>query len=303
MQSENLRYMPRQSTQISFRLIFTGLLLCAIGIVFGLISPFSTSDAQNHSAIILTPKAQAADLTQDVNIYANDQVLVEMFLSQSCSSCVPAAEYVRELANRDDVVILSWHVDYWNRLLVPGNGRWNDPYSDEDYTLRQRWINQKMGKGRRIYTPQAVIDGEHDIVGSHKTTINETIRDMHIKHATERLKNKDDARYHLNLSRNGDQLILDKMDIADNQILLVVFHRNIQTSILGGENSGQNWLEANVVSDVTEIDEGASKKLSTENLTFALPDAVKSKDYGCALIVQDRNSGKVRAATYCPSNG
>ena len=104
-------------------------------------------------------------------------VLVEMFLSQSCSSCVPAAHFVSDLAQREDVVVLSWHVDYWDTLNVAGRGRWKDPYSNPEFTQRQRRYASSRFQTGRVYTPQAVIDGFHDAVGSDRKKITTLIDD------------------------------------------------------------------------------------------------------------------------------
>ena len=88
--------------------------------------------------------------------------LVELFTSEGCSSCPPADEVLRSIeasAAGRAVFALSFHVDYWNEL------GWPDPYSDPAYTRRQHEYARAFG-ARGVYTPQIVIDGSVEIVGS-----------------------------------------------------------------------------------------------------------------------------------------
>lgn len=98
--------------------------------------------------------------------------VVELFTSQGCSSCPPADTNLSKLARRtiDDrqIVTLSFHVDYWDRL------GWKDPFSDERFTLRQRRYAQVM-KLNRIYTPQMVVNGQYEFVGSNASLIDKAM--------------------------------------------------------------------------------------------------------------------------------
>ena len=101
----------------------------------------------------------AADL-----VAAERKVVVELFTSQGCSSCPPADAYLGELAQRDDVLALSFHVDYWNYI------GWRDPFSKRQWSARQRAYGDTL-KRRYVYTPQIVVDGAAEAVGSKRSQV------------------------------------------------------------------------------------------------------------------------------------
>ncbi len=90
---------------------------------------------------------------------ADGPVLVELFTSQGCNSCPPADLMLERLAEREDVIALSYHVTYWDRL------GWPDTFGDPAYDTRQRDYGKRLGRG--LYTPQMVIAGQADVVGGH----------------------------------------------------------------------------------------------------------------------------------------
>lgn len=90
----------------------------------------------------------------------NSPVVVELFTSQGCSSCPPADALIHKLANRQDVIALALHVDYWDYI------GWKDEYGDPAHTERQKGYARATGR-KTVYTPQMVINGQEDVVGAH----------------------------------------------------------------------------------------------------------------------------------------
>src|ERR1700726_1026943 len=91
-------------------------------------------------------------------------IVVELFTSEGCSSCPPADALLAELAGRPDVLALSFHVDYWDRL------GWRDPFSSPDATRRQHGYAELLGLST-VYTPQIVVDGRWQAVGSDRADV------------------------------------------------------------------------------------------------------------------------------------
>src|SRR5579872_562411 len=104
------------------------------------------------ASLALAAPARSAELERPV--------LLELFTSQSCSSCPPADALLGELAGQPDVLALSFHIDYWNDL------GWVDRFSAPAFTARQQAYAQRHGF--KVYTPQLVVDGRSDVVGSDR---------------------------------------------------------------------------------------------------------------------------------------
>src|SRR5258707_6951060 len=108
--------------------------------------------------------AALAGLALSTPVMAEPRAVMELFTSQGCSSCPPADKLLGELAEREDLLALSLPVDYWDYL------GWKDTLASHDYSERQREYAQSRGDGD-VYTPQAVINGSADVVGTDRTAI------------------------------------------------------------------------------------------------------------------------------------
>lgn len=103
----------------------------------------------------------AALLISTAAVAEDAPIVVELFTSQGCYSCPPADELLGELAERGDVLPLAFHVTYWDRL------GWPDTLGLEAGTARQEAYARTLGTGR-MYTPQMVVQGQIDVVGSQR---------------------------------------------------------------------------------------------------------------------------------------
>ena len=112
---------------------------------------------------ILAPSAAALADQPVASLVDDAPVVVELFTSQGCNSCPPADALLGRLAERKDLLPLAFHVDYWNYL------GWKDPFSSGLATDRQKSYSRVLDV--MVYTPQMVIDGAKDAVGSDEAAV------------------------------------------------------------------------------------------------------------------------------------
>lgn len=166
-------------------------------------------------------------------------IVVELFTSEGCSSCPPADALLAELATRPDVLALSFHVDYWDGL------DWKDPFSSRGATQRQERYRALLDL-TTIYTPQIIVDGRWQAVGSDRAEVQHTLE----------LARQDRRDIAMTLAINGSNARIKlraASDAASASVLLVGFDRRHASAVKGGENSGRTLAHANVVRGVDQV--------------------------------------------------
>jgi hypothetical protein len=208
-------------------------------------------------------------------------VVVELFTSQGCSSCPPADAYIGELAERKDVLALSFHVDYWDDL------GWKDRFSSGIATERQRVYSAARGRSS-VYTPQVVIDGKDDFVGTDRRNIGQALA-MARSGVPVGI-----------LLREGD-VVVDlgaQAQIAPSDVLMVAYLRKATTSIGRGENSGRKLDEFNIVRGIRNLGQWKGDAASFRTPLSSLPrDATD-----VAILVQSTSQHTVIGAGTRPLN-
>ena len=200
-------------------------------------------------------------------------VVVELFTSQGCSSCPPADALLGELAQRRDVVALGFHITYWN------GAAWRDPLSRPESTERQQAYDGHLTRGQ-IYTPQMVIDGTGDVIGSDRDLVLAAI---------------DKARP---VAATAVTFASDRRSVAIGTgnapagagVLLVRYVLRRATQVKGGENAGHAAVDVNAVTSLKMIGDWTGKAAS-----FAI--APPGDGEGIAVLVQAPNGRFLGAAT------
>jgi hypothetical protein len=207
--------------------------------------------------------------------------VVELFTSEGCSSCPAADEILRGLAAQDKVFPLSFHVTYWNRL------GWRDPFSQAEFDERQYDYGAHF-KLNSIYTPQVVINGNAELVGSRRVQVEKTINAA--------LSQNPD--YHLDLSQKteGKTLIvsykIDKKPL-DCVLNIAFVERNLEVKVPRGENEGRTLKHDNVVRIFKTLKIGTDTEGATSLL---IADDIKVKDCAVIAYLQEEKTRKVVGA-------
>lgn len=214
-------------------------------------------------------------------------VVLELFTSQGCYSCPPADRLLGELAKRRDVIALSFHVDYWNYL------GWKDPFSRHWATARQRAYAASMRRAS-VYTPQAVVDGRYQAVGSNRAAVTAMIRKAHEGRSTRiEVSVKRIAAGKLAITV-GPGARPSKTAATAATVWLVLFDKERTTDIPRGENAGKRLTYHHVVREFRQLGDYAGKPV--RHTVSASGKAGKAPYYGAAVLVQRPGGGTVIGA-------
>lgn len=206
-------------------------------------------------------------------------VVVELFTSQGCNSCPPADKLLGELAERENILALSLNVDYWDYL------GWTDTLARPENAERQRSYAKTLGK-RQVYTPQMVINGRADFVGSRRSDVLAEIE-----------KQGSPANAPLIEMNDADEVLTISIGAAPVQksatVWLVKYDRKREVEIEAGENRNSKIAYHNVVRGMAPVGmwSGAAQ-------TLRLPKGDLDMVLGneCAVLIQEAGTGPIIAA-------
>ncbi|WP_421915537.1 DUF1223 domain-containing protein [Mesorhizobium sp.] len=196
--------------------------------------------------------------------------VVELFTSQGCSSCPPADEFFAELAAKEDIVALAYHVEYWDYL------GWQDTLSRKENTERQYDYMRAFGS-RSVYTPQAVINGRVHVNGSSRSEVNGSLNRLE--------KAGEGMRVSVKVTRTSDRVMIDTGDAgagpSDAHVIIVYFDPPQTIKIGKGENVGRKMTYWNSVTSIQTAGMWHGKAQRYE-----LPMTEILKKGGCAVLLQ-----------------
>lgn len=222
-------------------------------------------------------------------------VLVELFTSEGCSSCPPADALLRQVNGTKTsagqlIVGISEHVTYWNSL------GWADPFSSPVYTERQNAYGSSFGLDS-VYTPQMVVNGREQFVGSDRSGLEQAIR-------KEQDQPQPVAVHILTTSITGNAVTIRFSASGDKQysgadIMAVLADDADQSSVLRGENSGRNLTHVAVARSITRV--AKLQSAAEQTVEVPLPASFRpSQNHHLILFAQTRGNGRVLGADTQP---
>ena len=242
---------------------------------------------------LLSSNPQPARSASDApNRDSRTPILVELFTSEGCSSCPPADRYLQKLDQQPipgaAVIVLSEHVDYWN------HDGWKDPYSSPQYSERQSAYVRRLGLDS-AYTPQMVVDGTSEFVGSNLTLAEEAFaKAVKIPKIAIRLSSVSveggAMRAHLETAvppateRKADVYIALALNRAESQVTR-------------GENAGHTLAHAAVVRSLQKIATLERSRALSKDIELKLDPATDPHNLRIIAFIQESSQGRVLGAT------
>ncbi|MEL7304081.1 MAG: DUF1223 domain-containing protein [Pseudomonadota bacterium] len=226
------------------------------------------------AALVALPMASTAALA--------GKPVVELFTSQGCSSCPPADKLLSGMAERRDIVALSFNVDYWDYL------GWKDTLAKPAFTKRQRNYARFRGDGE-VYTPQAIINGKSHIVGSDSVALASALKSAKRRAGPE-----------LTIAREGSRVSITISGLAERggrkaTIWVAAVQPKAKVKIRHGENSGRVITYRNVVRDLIPVGTWIG-----EEKTIEIDERMMSRHgaEACAILIQSGSTGPILAAEW-----
>lgn len=225
---------------------------------------------------------QAQNSTPPNTAPGNGFAVVELFTSEGCSSCPPADELIDQLQSENPdlpLYILAYHVDYWDHQ------GWKDRFSSRSYTNRQQqylnWLHLET-----LYTPQIVVNGQSENVGSNGRATAKAINDALTHNAEGNIsltavkKNED---IEVNYQYSGS--------VNNTTIVLALVQKHGESNVTAGENTGRHLPHVQIVRQLKE-----ENTKSTNSVSIKAPADLQTQGWELIAFVQNKKNGQIIAA-------
>ena len=228
-------------------------------------------------------------------------VVIELFTSEGCSSCPPADALLQKLDQSQPVggaelIVLSEHVDYWNDI------GWTDPYSSHEYTERQSAYADRFGLNT-VYTPQMVVDGNFELVGSDERRALKTIQEAAmLKKAPVCVSvgASDDKTASIHVEAGP---LTSPTDAAQSaSVFLGIADDSDESQVSRGENAGRTLRHVAVLRDLARIGTVNSSDPFSHDLKLNL-NSKKPRHLRVVVIIQEPEAGKILGAALARLSG
>jgi hypothetical protein len=224
-------------------------------------------------------------------------VVVELFTSEGCSSCPPADALLIRMAARqwsenEKIIALEEHVDYWDQL------GWRDPFSSRQWTERQESYAVEFGHGG-VYTPQMVVDGRTEFVGSREAEANRVIKESAGKAKTEvsvapAKSGDDNVRFEVRVGK----LVGENAD-GTSEVWLAITETGLHSVVTRGENAGGDLHHAAVVRTLRKLGVANAREPETSftgEVKVSFDRGWKRDNLRAVVFVQEKKNRRIVGA-------
>src|SRR5271166_4657444 len=222
-------------------------------------------------------------------------VLVELFTSEGCSSCPPADAYLRKLDRQpvagEEMIVLSEHVDYWNHI------GWKDPYSARFYSDRQSAYAKRLGLDS-VYTPQMVVDGTSEFVGSDASLADKAFTKalqrpkLAVRLSSISVGSADVLQGHLEASA-----LLASFGLQEADVYVAIALNRAESQVSHGENAGRTLAHTAVVRSIVKIGTVRQGQAFAQDIHLKLDPGTDAQNLRLVAFVQEPGQGRVIGAT------
>ena len=211
--------------------------------------------------------------------HADPRAVVELFTSQGCSSCPPADKIIGELARDPNVIALSMPIEYWDYL------GWKDTLADSRFSARQKAYSHMRGD-RDVYTPQVIVNGSANVIGSDRAGIETAIQNTQ--------KASGVMSVPVTMTLSGKQINVSvaaskAATPAHGEIWICSVSKAVPISIGRGENRGREVTYYNVVRNLLKVGDWNG---SSGSWTVPLENISRDGVDAAVVFIQDGNREK-----------
>jgi hypothetical protein len=220
-------------------------------------------------------------------------VLVELFTSEGCSSCPPADAYLQKLDRQpvagEEMIVLSEHVDYWNHI------GWKDPYSARFYSDRQSAYAKRLGL-ESVYTPQVVVDGTSEFVGSDAALADQAFaKALRRPKLAVRLSDVDVDAATLQAHLETGALAAS-FGLREADVYVAIALNRAESQVSRGENAGRTLAHTAVVKSIVKVGTFRQGQTFAQDVRLKLDAGTDAGNLRLAAFVQELGQGRVIGA-------
>ena len=227
-------------------------------------------------------------------------VLVELFTSEGCSSCPPADRFLEKLDRQPvagaEMIVLSEHVDYWNHI------GWKDPYSARVYSERQSAYAKRFGLDS-VYTPQMVVDGSTEFVGSNPSLADQafakalSVPKMPISLSSVSVGNPNSVRAHVEIEAPQPSA-----GSRTAEVYAVLALDRAESNVSAGENAGHRLTHVSVARSLMKIGDLKPGQSFAHDIEMKLEPVSGPRNLRLIVFVQEARQGQVLGVALAPAS-